>query len=130
MVRPRYSLMVDDMRTVQNKLEDTYADAQAGIESVALAMYQQDPKKAVDFLTNYTEMTAQCAVDAWKKLGEYLIVKYNDGVVKKTNEDGSFVRPKYEQGANAPLVRPGYPKEFLEEIVKATGDRYKVYPVE
>ena len=28
---------------------------------------------------------------------------------------------------NAIVVRPGYPKEFLKELVKATGDRYKVY---
>ena len=91
------------------------------------AMIEEDPVMAKEFLTNYTEMTAQCAVDAWKKLGEYLIVKYNDGVVKKTNADGSIMRPKYEHSHNAPLVRPGYPKEFLEAVVKATGDRYKVY---
>ena len=127
MVRTRYSLMIDDLRAVQNNLEGTYAEAQAGIESSALAMYEKDPKKAVEFLTNYTEMTAQCAVDSWKRLGEYLIVKYNDGVVKKTNPDGSIKRPEHEHGHNAPLVRPGYPKEFLNEIVKATGDRYKVY---
>jgi dipeptidase len=127
MIRPRYSLMIDDMRAVQNKLEDTYADAQAGIESAAKAMYEKDPAKAVAFLTNYTEMTAQCAVDSWKKLGEYIIVKYNDGVIKKTNADGTFMRPKYEMGHGAPVIRPGYPKEFLEEIVKATGERYKVY---
>jgi hypothetical protein len=54
-------------------------------------------------------------------------VKYTDGVVKKTNADGSIMRPKYDHGHNAPLVRPGYPKEFLEEVVKATGNRYKVY---
>ena len=120
-------MKIDDMRAVQNKLEDTYADAQSGIESVAKAMFDKDPSKAIAFLTNYTEMTAQCAVDEWKKLGEYLIVKYTDGVVKKTNADGSIMRPQYEHGHGAPLVRPGYPKEFLEEIVKATGDRYKVY---
>ena len=127
MVRPRYSLMIDDLRAVQNRLENTYADAQAGIESAALAMYEKDPAKAVEFLTNYTNMAAECAIDEWKKLGEYLIVKYNDGVIKKTNADGSIMRPEHEHGHNAPLVRPGYPKEFLEEIVKATGDRYKVY---
>ena len=127
MIRPRYNLMIDDMRAVQNKLEDTYADAQSGIESVAKSMFDKDPSKAIAFLTNYTEMTAQCAVDEWKKLGEYLIVKYTDGVVKKTNADGSIMRPEHEHGHGAPLVRPGYPKEFLEEIVKATGDRYKVY---
>ena len=127
MVRPRYSLMIEDLRVVQNRLENTYADAQAGIESAALAMYEKDPAKAVEFLTNYTNMAAECAIDEWKKLGEYLIVKYNDGVIKKTNADGSIMRPEHEHGHNAPLVRPGYPKEFLEEIVKATGDRYKVY---
>jgi dipeptidase len=127
MIRPRYSLMIDDMRKVQNNLEDTYEQAQAGIEQAAIALLEKDPVKGKEFLTNYTSMTAQCAVDAWKKLGEYLIVKYNDGVVKRTNKDGSFVRPQYEHGNGAPLVRPGYPKEFLEELVKATGDRYKVY---
>ena len=127
MIRPRYSLMIDDMRKVQNKLEDTYADAQAGIEQAAVALLEKNPVKGKEFLTNYTCMTAQAAVDSWKKLGEYLIVKYNDGVVKKTNKDGSLMKPEYEYGHNAPLVRPGYPKEFLEELVKATGDRYKVY---
>ena len=130
MIRPRYSLMIDDMRAVQNKLENTFADSQKGIEEVAIAMHKENPAKAKEFLTNYTEMTAQCAVDAWKKLGEYLIVKYNDGVIKKTNADGSIMRPEHEHGHNAPLVRPGYPKEFLKEIVKATGDRYKVYDIE
>ena len=127
MIRPRYSLMIDDMRKVQNNLEDTYEQAQASIEQAAIALLEKDPAKGKEFLTNYTSMTAQCAVDAWKKLGEYLIVKYNDGVVKRTHKDGSFVRPQYEHGNGAPLVRPGYPKEFLEELVKATGDRYKVY---
>ena len=127
MVRPRYSLMIEDLRVVQNRLENTYAEAQAGIESAAIAMYEKDPAKAVEFLTNYTNMAAECAIDEWKKLGEHLIVKYTDGVIKKTNADGSIMRPQYEHSHNAPLVRPGYPKEFLEQIVKATGDRYKVY---
>ena len=69
-------------------------------------------------------MTAQVAVDSWKKLGEYLIVKYNDGVVKKTSKDGKMMRTPE---GKAIVVRPGYPKEFLKELVKATGERYKVY---
>lgn len=124
MIRPRYSLMVDDMRRVQNGLEDTYAAAQAGIEQAAMSLYEKDPAKAKEFLTNYTCMTAETAVDSWKKLGEYLIVKYNDGAVKKTDKDGNLLRPK--EGHCAPLVRPGYPQEFLQEVVKATGDRYKM----
>lgn len=83
MIRPRYNLMVEDMRTVQNTLEDTYAQSQEGIESAALKLYQQNPAKAKEYLTNYTHMTAQTAVDSWKKLGEFLIVRYNDGAVKR-----------------------------------------------
>ena len=124
MIRPRYSLMIDDMRAVQNQLEDTYEDAQAGIEQAAVALLEKDAAKGKEFLTNYTCMTAQAAVDSWKKLGEFLIVKYNDGVVKKVNPDGSFKR---SETGTAVLVRPGYPQEFLNELVKATGERYKVY---
>ena len=123
MIRPRYNLMVEDMRTVQNTLEDTYAQSQEGIESAALKLYQQNPAKAKEYLTNYTHMTAQTAVDSWKKLGEFLIVRYNDGAVKRM-QNGQLQRPK--TGNTAPLDRPGYSKEFLQELVKATGERYKM----
>ena len=123
MVRPRYSLMIDDMRQEQKKLEDTYSQAQEGVESVALKMYADDPEKAKDFLTRYTQMTAQAAVNSWKKLGEFLIVRYNDGVVKPV-KNGKIVRPA--TGNTAEVERPGYPDEFVKEIVKATGERYKV----
>ena len=123
MIRPRYNLMVEDMRTVQNTLEDTYAQSQEGIESAALKLYQQNPAKAKEYLTNYTHMTAQTAVDSWKKLGEFLIVRYNDGAVKRM-QNGQLQHP--ETGNTAPLDRPGYSKEFLQELVKATGERYKM----
>ncbi|MGL5980498.1 MAG: C69 family dipeptidase [Phocaeicola sp.] len=124
MIRPRYSLMIDDMRLVQNKLEDTYAIAQPSIEQAALKLYETDPAAAKEFLTNYTSMTAQTAVDSWKKLGEFLIVRYNDWAMKKVNSDGTIMRP--EMGNTAPVVRPGYPAEFLEKLIESTGDRYKV----
>ena len=122
MIRPRYSLMIDDMRAVQNELEDTFESAQSGIESSALKLYQESPEKAKDFLTNYTDMTARTTIDRWKKLAEFLIVRYNDGA-RKLVKNGKMVAPK--TGNCAPLERPGYPEEFFKEVVKATGDRYK-----
>ena len=104
MIRPRYSLMINDMRTVQNSLEDMYANAQSGVESTALKLYQEDPAKAKAFLTDYTSMTAQTAVESWKKLGEFLVVRYNDGAVKRV-QNGKLVRPA--TGNTAPLDRPG-----------------------
>lgn len=123
MIRPRYSQMVDDMRTVQNELENTYAYAQEGVESAAMKLYNENPEKAKEFLTDYTNMCAQTAVDRWKQLGEFLIVRYNDGV-RKLMKNGKLVRPT--TGNVAPLERPGYPEQFLKDVVKATGDRYKV----
>ena len=123
MIRPRYSQMVDDMRTVQNELENTYAYAQEGVESAAIKLYNENPEKAKEFLTDYTNMCAQTAVDRWKQLGEFLIVRYNDGV-RKLVKNGKLVRPT--TGNVAPLERPGYPEQFLKDVVKATGDRYKV----
>ena len=123
MIHPRYSQMVDDMRTVQNELENTYAYAQEGVESAAMKLYNENPEKAKEFLTDYTNMCAQTAVDRWKQLGEFLIVRYNDGV-RKLVKNGKLVRPT--TGNVAPLERPGYPEQFLKDVVKATGDRYKV----
>ena len=123
MVYSRYDLMKDAGRGVQTEIETTFNQAQEGIEAVAVKMLETDPDKAKEFLTNYTVMTAQSTHDAWKRLGEFLIVKYNDGVVKRV-KDGKFERNAIGQPAG--VIRPGYPKEFLEEYVKQTGDRYKI----
>ena len=123
MVYPRYSLMLDDVRATQKELETTFNNAQEGIEEMAARLLAKDKSAAVEFLTNYTNMTAQSTFDTWKQLGTFLIVKYNDGVVKRV-KDGKFERNSIGQPAG--VIRPGYPKEFLEEYVKQTGKRYEV----
>ncbi|BDW77049.1 hypothetical protein BFINE_28440 [Bacteroides finegoldii DSM 17565] len=44
--------------------------------------------------------------------------------VVKRMKDGQFERNSIGQPAG--VLRPGYPKEFLQEYVKQTGDRYLV----
>ncbi|MDR1004318.1 MAG: C69 family dipeptidase [Prevotellaceae bacterium] len=124
MAYQRYSLMIDDIRATQSELETTFHNAQEGIEAAAVKLYEKDPAQAIAFLTNYTAMTAQNTLDVWKKLGEFLIVKYNDGVVRRV-KDGKFERDAVTGRPLSP-IRPGYPKEFLEEYIKQTGDRYKM----
>ena len=123
MVYPRYDLMIGDVREAQKEMETTFNNAQEGIEEMAAKLLAKDKNAAVDFLTNYTNMTAQSTFDTWKQLGTFLIVKYNDGVVKRV-KDGKFERNSIGQPAG--VIRPGYPKEFLQEYVKQTGDRYLV----
>lgn len=123
MVYPRYSQMIDDVREAQVRIENSFAISQSGIEEAAQKLYTTNKDEAEKFLTNYSVMMAQATHDDWKRLGEYLLVKYNDMVVKRT-KDGVFERNAIGQ----PLfpIRPGYPKAFLEEYVKATGERYKI----
>ncbi|MBQ8501657.1 MAG: C69 family dipeptidase [Bacteroides sp.] len=123
MVYPRYDLMIDDVRITQRNLEENFNQAQEGIEAAAMKLLEKDPAKAKDFLTGYTNQMVQSTLDTWKKLGEFLIVKYNDGVVKRM-KDGKFERNNI--GQPAPVLRPGYPQEFLEEYVKQTGKRYEI----
>ncbi|MDR0940292.1 MAG: C69 family dipeptidase [Mediterranea sp.] len=123
MVYPRYDLMIGDLRATQKEIESTFANGQQGAEETAAKLLEKDNAAAVDFLTNYTNMAAQSAFDTWKQLGTFLVVKYNDGVVKRM-KDGQFERNAIGQPAG--VIRVGYPKGFLEEYVKETGDRYRV----
>ena len=124
MVYPRYDVMIGDVRATQQSLEGTLATAQKGIESAALELYEKNADEAKAFLTRYTNSAAQSTIDAWRTLGEYLVVKYSDGVVRRTDAQGRFQRNDIGQPASP--IRPGYPESFLKEYVKATGDRYKV----
>lgn len=124
MVYPRYDVMIGDVRSTQQSLEGTLATAQKGIESAALELYEKNADEAKAFLTRYTNSAAQSTIDAWRSLGEYLVVKYSDGVVRRTDAQGRFQRNDIGQPASP--IRPGYPESFLKEYIKATGDRYKV----
>lgn len=123
MVYSKYDYMHDDLLKVQKELEDKFVAEQAPTDSEALKIYNNDPKIAVAYLTDYSKDQAQYAFDKWKKLGEFLIIKYMDGIVRK-EENGKFIRNEYGQPSSPQRV--GYPKDFYERVVKETGDKYKV----
>ena len=60
----------------------------------------------------------------WKKLGEYLIVKFMDGVVKG-EKDGKFERTP--EGIPANIGRPGYPADGFNkrEFVDPDPERFR-----
>jgi len=124
MVYPRYDLMIDDVKATQQSLEDSYFNAQEAIETTAQKMAETDLNAAKNFLTNYSNMAAQSYIDTWKKLGEYLVVKYNDTAVKRMGRQGMVGK---EVDVTKIVTRPGYPEEWAREYVKQTGNRYK-YP--
>ncbi|HSN50222.1 MAG TPA: C69 family dipeptidase, partial [Bacteroidales bacterium] len=123
----RYNDMLKDIQPVQKELELGYVAETSKIDKEAAALYKTDKKKAIALLTNYSDKTGDALTARWKKLGEYLLVKYIDGNIKKekdgkfeTNGTGQAVMPK----------QPGYQEWWLREIVKDHGDVIKAIKVE
>jgi dipeptidase len=122
MAYARYDQMVLDAKLLQDKLENGYVETQSRVEQKAVELLKSNRKEAVSYLTNYSVETAQGAFYDWKGLGEYLVVKYADGVVKK-EENRMFITNEY--GGSQYPNRPKWDADFLREIVKQTGDWLK-----
>ena len=72
-----YSKAIEDVRAAQAVWEKPVADRTPTIDAVALELYKKDPASARKFLTDYCLGNAQRVVDAWWKLGDEILVKYN-----------------------------------------------------
>ncbi len=119
----RYSQMIGDIRRVQHEIEDPWHSNQASVEAKAKALGDG----AGRFLTRYSCEQAQQATARYKQLGEYLMVKYLDGNIKK-EKDG-----KFERNAAGQPVQPtfgGYTDDYFRNVAKGSGDRLKVKKVE
>ena len=115
-VYARYSLLYPDVKRVQTEIEDGYEANQPLIEAQALRLYEDNPAKAVRLLSDYSNLSAEHATARYKKLGEYLLMKYMDGRMK--NEDnGQFA--KTPAGYPASPVSPGYNEEYYRKVVEA-----------
>ena len=119
----KYSFMIKDIRPVQQELENSYKEVIPAIDKAASDLYAKNPAEAVRFLTWFSTTTADQATARWKKLGEYLLVKYMDGNVKK-EENGQFKQNGY--GLSEYPDFPGYDEDYYRSIVKSAGDRLKV----
>lgn len=124
MVYPRYSLMFPTLKEVRDSLDNSYFAAQAGVEKKAQELYAQNPQAAVKYLNDYSVEKAQQMLARWNQLFEFLVVKYNDMIIKPTDKNGTFKKTPYGLGATP--VRPGYPEKFAKQLVKQSGDKFLV----
>ena len=118
MVYPRYSMMIGDLRKAQDELEDYYFADQ---DSVLVAIEKMMPAQRQSYLNQKSIDYAESMMTRWDKLAKYLIVRYNDQVVKRVDEHGNFQRWGYDAC--------GYDQQFINTIGKATGDRYRLKEV-
>ena len=115
MVYPRYSMMIGDLRQAQRELEDYY---HADQDSVLAALEGMTPGDRRDYLNRKSIAYADRMMSRWEALAKYLIVKYNDQVVRRVGDDGQFQRWGYDT--------PGYDQQFIDAIGPATGSRYQL----
>ena len=123
MVYPRYNQLFPALQKERDRLDKLFSDQQPEIEQRALALLQTDEAQARTFLCEYSKKCGAQMLADWKKLGEYIIVKFNDMTIKpETN--GRFDRT--EHGLIVSPQRPGYAESYRRKIVEQTGDRYLI----
>ena len=124
MVYPRYSLMFPTLKEVRDSLDNSYFAAQADVEKKAQELYAQNPQAAVKYLNDYSVEKAQQMLARWNQLFEFMVVKYNDMIIKPTDKNGNFEKTPYGLGARP--ARPGYPEKYAKQLVKQSGDKFLV----
>ncbi len=123
MAYTKYSYMTQDILPLQKKLEDEFDASQKTFEEKVLSLFERREKKALALLNDYSAQQVKKTWQAWNKLGEYLVIKYMDGNIKK-EENGSFKQNGY--GLQAFPDQPGYSERTYRQIVKDNGDALKV----
>ena len=121
----RYEPMIQDIRPVQTALESSFNDLVKTTDEYALALMKTEPSRVSDYLTRVCDKVANETTARWKQLGEYLLVKYMDGNVKK-EKDGKFEENGYGQIVMPNF--PGYSKEYYESIARSGEAEHLVVP--
>ncbi len=120
----RYDLMSEDALKVQRELEKKYiSQTVSEIDAEAKKLYETDVWKARDYLTRYSVETAQNTFREWKKLSEYLLVKYIDGNIKK-EVNGRFSTSG--DGYPSSPMQPGYDDNWKKSVIRVTGTKLLV----
>jgi dipeptidase len=74
----RWGDMRRDVEAIWQPMQAGLFNNQKNIEDQALKMYNQDPEKAIRFLTDYSLKQADSAVEKAWKLGDFLWTKYDE----------------------------------------------------
>lgn len=117
-----FNRVMPDLVKVQNELESGFEREVKKTDQEALAIYNLDKAKGRDYLTTYSENTANYTIKRWKELDNFLLVKFLDGNVKQ-DKDGQFLRNPWGYPQSPKF--PGYSEDWKEQVIKETGDKLK-----
>ena len=116
----QYSKMIDDIRRVQKAEEDTL---EREVKAFLTEIPSLDPDAARSLLNDHSAIASRRYLKRYKDLGDYLLVKYMDGNIKR-EKDGEFERTP--EGMPVSPIYGGYDERYYRSIAKETGDRLLV----
>ena len=104
----RYQPMVKDIRKVQQELENSFITQQDSVEQLAKNLSRDE---RIHKLTAFSVNSGNLVHQQWVELGNFLVMKYNDGYIKDENLQ---------------IKSKGYPEEWLKVVTKQEGIKYLI----
>lgn len=129
MVYPRYSMLYPEVKKRQGKLEhEFFNDVEDADRHIAQLVKEGNGQEVRTFLNQFCQIEAEKAINTWRKLGEYLMVKFLDDAIKG-EKNGQF-DGNHKRIPNK-VTRPGYSHEYIEkEFVRPNPERFRVKTAE
>ena len=91
---------------------------EAVAEADATARSMKHPEERKAYLTGFSITQANSLFAKWKKLDEYLLVKFLDGNTKHQNPDGSFKNNGHSDRVPPQPMFPGYSDTYKRAVAK------------
>ena len=97
----------------------------AETDQKASEFLKKSPEKIAPLTTDFSVNSANELFNKWKKLDEYLLVKYMDGNTKKQNPDGSFKNNGHSDKIPPAPDFPGYTDIWKKAVKESAGLRLR-----
>ena len=119
----RYSDMIVDIQKVQKRVEESFQTCISYNDEEL--KNETDHAALVEFANNFSNAQAGIMFREWQDLSRWLLVKYIDGNIKKTDDKDNFIRSEYGQDRIVFPLQPEYPKAWYKMIVDDCGENIK-----
>ncbi len=125
-----YNQIFPDVKRAMDKHENACYEEQPAIDMAAKMLYEKNPARAIEFITDYSCNTARKLYKSWVALDKYLLVKHLDGNIKKEHAEGKFIDNGNNFNIPASPITPGHSEDWKKAVVKDTGKKYEVRELE
>jgi len=107
--------MIKDIQQKQDEIELAEIESIKNMDEQALALYKQDPAKAIQLLTTFCRNQADQVVKYWWELAWQLVARYNDGYINEPEKMAQEI---------------GYPKAWYDKSEWINGPTTYQKPME